>query len=85
MNEVWALSNFPFDSHLVRVHVENSAFDASHLVVTPDRENSRLGDEICLLGWKVAHLAIAERTRTYKSNYGGDVSQPRDAEPAIRA
>lgn len=80
MNEVWALINFPFDNHLARVHVENSAFDASRLVVLPDRENSRLGADICLLGWNVAHFAIAERTQIYKSSYGSDVSQHRDAE-----
>lgn len=79
MNEVWALSNFPFDNHRVRVHVENSTFDARRLVFVPDRENSRLGDEIRLSGWKMADFAIAERTQTYKSNYG-DVSLPRDAE-----
>lgn len=79
INEVWQLRDFPFDNHRIGVHLENSAHDAGSVVFVPDRENSRLGDEIRLSGWRVGDFAIGERTQTYKSNYG-DVSLPRDAE-----
>ena len=79
INEVWQLRRFPFDQHRIRVHIENSASDASAMVFVPDRDNSRLGDEIHLSGWQVSGFGIDVSTKTYKSNYG-DVSLPKDAE-----
>jgi hypothetical protein len=79
INEVWQLRSFPFDQHRLRVHIENSANDASAMVFVADRDNSRLGDEIKLSGWKVSDFGIDVATQVYKSNYG-DVSLPKDAE-----
>jgi hypothetical protein len=79
INEVWDLRRFPFDQHRPRVHIENSAADATAMVFVADRDNSRLGDEIKLSGWKVSNFGVEVATQVYKSNYG-DVSLPTNAE-----
>ena len=79
INEVWDLRRFPFDQHRPRVHIENSAADATTMLFVADRDNSRLGDEIRLSGWKVSNFGLDVATQVYKSNYG-DVSLPTNAE-----
>lgn len=81
INEVWQLRAFPFDSHRLRVHIEESAHDLRALRFVPDVENSRLGEEMRLSGWTFSNFAIAVSDKVYKTNYG-DVSLPRDAESA---
>lgn len=74
----WALETFPFDSHRVTVHLEDSQFVDSALVFEPDITNSRLGDEIGLPGWVLSGFATQATPKEYKSNYG-DTSLPSDA------
>jgi hypothetical protein len=74
----WALETFPFDSHRVLVHVEDSQFVDSALVFEPDIANSRLGDEIGLPGWVLSGFAAQASQKEYKTNYG-DSSLPTDA------
>jgi hypothetical protein len=76
--KTWGLETFPFDSHRVSVHVEDSQFVDSQLQFEPDLTNSRLGDEITLPGWKLSGFATAAVPKTYKTNYG-DTSLPTDA------
>jgi hypothetical protein len=77
--KTWALETFPFDSHRVRVFLEDSQFVSDNLVFQPDLTNSRLGDELSLPGWQLANFAIEALPKTYKSNYG-DTSLPTDAQ-----
>lgn len=74
----WGLDTFPFDSHRVRVHLEDSQYVDSALVFEPDATNSRLGDEIGLPGWVLSGFGIEAMPKEYKSNYG-DTSLPTDA------
>lgn len=74
----WALESFPFDSHRVQVHLEDSKFVDSALVFEPDLTNSRLGDEIGLPGWQLSGFAAQASQKEYQSNYG-DTTQPTDA------
>lgn len=76
--KTWGLDTFPFDSHRVRVFVEDSQFVDSALVFEPDVTNSRLGDEIGLPGWVLSGFTIEAGPKEYKSNYG-DTSLPTDA------
>jgi hypothetical protein len=77
--KTWELTNFPFDDHRVKVHVEDSQFVDSALVFEADLTNSRLGDEIGLPGWVLSGFATEAGPKTYKSNYG-DTSLPTDAQ-----
>ena len=78
ISETWDLKQFPFDSHRLRVHLEDSAHGTDELVFVPDTKNSRLGDELNLAGWQVADFKGEVGNKVYQSNYG-DTSLPSDA------
>lgn len=78
ISETWNLKEFPFDSHRLGVHLEDSAHVTSELVFVPDTKNSRLGDELNLAGWVLANFAGEVTPKVYQSNYG-DTSLPSDA------
>jgi hypothetical protein len=78
MSEAWALSRFPFDSHTVRVHIEDSALTIPDLVFSPDRNNSGLGDELGLPGWNALNFVAQVSQKIYRTNYG-DISLPKDS------
>lgn len=76
--KTWGLETFPFDSHRITVHLEDSQYVASQLAFEPDLTNSRLGDEIALPGWTLSGFATEAVPKIYKTNYG-DTSLPTDA------
>jgi hypothetical protein len=74
----WELKAFPFDSHRLSVHVEDSQFFAEQIQFVSDEANSRIGDELAIPGWTLGRFTPVVTQKTYKTNYG-DVSQPTDA------
>ena len=78
ISETWDLKEFPFDSHRLRMHLEDSAHVTSELVFVPDTKNSRLGDELNLAGWMLADFRGEVTPKVYLSNYG-DTTLPSDA------
>jgi hypothetical protein len=78
MSETWELSRFPFDSHTVRINIEDSALTIPDLVFMPDRSNSGLGDEIDIAGWNALNFMVDVKEKIYRTNYG-DISLPTDA------
>ena len=79
--ENWNLARFPFDSHRVRVYIEDSTFTAVDMVFLPDTTNSALGDELNMAGWQATNLEATVDSKTYRTNYG-DTSLPTDAQSA---
>ena len=78
VSETWDLKQFPFDSHRLQIHLEDSAHGTDELVFVPDSKNSRLGDELNLAGWVLTDFKGEVGTKVYQSNYG-DTSLPSDA------
>jgi hypothetical protein len=78
MSETWELARFPFDSHTVRIHIEDSGLTIPDLVFTPDRNNSGLGDELDIAGWNALNFVADVKAKVYRTNYG-DISLPKDA------
>lgn len=74
----WELKAFPFDSHRLSVHVEDSQFVAEQVQFVADEANSRIGDELQIPGWNLGRFTPVVAQKTYKTNYG-DVSLPTDA------
>ncbi len=77
--ETWELAKFPFDWHRTQLRIEDSALTSGDLVFTPDKNNSRLGDEIAMSGWVASNFGAEVQDRLYRSNYG-DISLPTDAQ-----
>jgi hypothetical protein len=78
MSETWELARFPFDSHTVRINIEDSGLTIPDLVFTPDRSNSGLGDELDIAGWNALNFMVDVKDKIYRTNYG-DISLPKDA------
>lgn len=78
MAETWELASFPFDSHRMRVNIEDSGFSAKDLVFVADKPNSKLGDEIDMAGWRAKDFEASIEQKVYHTNYG-DLSLPTDA------
>lgn len=78
MAETWELASFPFDSHRMRVNIEDSGFSAKDLVFVADKTNSKLGDEIDMAGWRAKDFEATIEQKVYHTNYG-DLSLPTDA------
>jgi hypothetical protein len=78
MSETWKLARFPFDSHSLRINIEDSSFTADDIVFLADTTNSALGDELNLSGWQATNFGTAIDSKTYRTNYG-DLSLPTDA------
>jgi hypothetical protein len=79
MAEAWDLAKYPFDSHTMRIAVEDSNLTADELVFVADTANSGLGDELNLSGWRASNFGTEIDSKKYRTNYG-DVSLPRDAQ-----
>lgn len=78
MADTWELRHFPFDWHRSEVRIEDSVFTADSLQFVADTNNSRLGDEIDMAGWRASRFDASVVTHVYRTNYG-DVSLPTDA------
>ncbi|MBL8359885.1 MAG: hypothetical protein JNN18_05270 [Rubrivivax sp.] len=78
INEKWDLRRFPFDGHRTNVRIEDAAHDASEMVFVADQDNSRLGDEIQMSGWRATNFTNVVELKTYRTNYG-DTSVATDA------
>lgn len=78
MSETWELSRFPFDSHTVRINIEDSGLTIPDLVFMPDRNNSGLGDELDIAGWTALNFMVDVKEKIYRTNYG-DISLPKDS------
>jgi hypothetical protein len=78
MAETWNLAKFPFDSHRVRINIEDSTYTAADMVFVADTTNSALGDELNMSGWQASNFGTVIESKVYRSNYG-DVSLPTDA------
>jgi hypothetical protein len=76
--ETWDLARFPFDSHIMRVDIEDSVFTAEDMVFEADSANSSFGDELNMSGWRAANFATEIDSKTYRTNYG-DLSLPANA------
>lgn len=78
MSETWELARFPFDSHTVRINIEDSGLTIPDLVFMADRNNSGLGDELDIAGWNALNFMADVKQKTYRTNYG-DISLPKDS------
>ena len=79
VSENWNLADFPFDHHRTEVRIEDSSLTALDLTFVADKQNSRLGDEIQMAGWKAANFDSDIQRRLYLTNYG-DISLPTHAQ-----
>lgn len=79
ISEKWELADFPFDWHRTELHIEDSAYSTTDMAFVADETNSRLGDEIDMVGWRASNFKASVQKKLYHTNYG-DISLPKDAQ-----
>lgn len=64
------VSNFPLDSHVLSVRVEDSFYDSSELSFTPDGPNTAISRNIDIPVWRISNETLSEKTFHYETNFG---------------
>ncbi len=66
----WNVQDFPFDTQLLTIDVEESDQDAKQLVYVADQQNSKYYDEIRISNWEIMDFGILDTVVTYPTSYG---------------
>ncbi|BAU15255.1 hypothetical protein LEP3755_58130 [Leptolyngbya sp. NIES-3755] len=66
----WDVRNYPFDRHTLKIHLEESTFDTSAFVYTPDTKNSSYRENMQIEGWRITGFQISPKTTVYESTFG---------------
>jgi hypothetical protein len=70
INQDWDVKYFPFDRQNVTVNIESIELDSTQIRFVPDRENSRISDELELSGWEVSPIQIRAFDYNYPTTFG---------------
>lgn len=70
LQHVWNVQNYPFDRHTLEIPIEESTYDTTALVYTPDTTNSTYKEDLHLEGWKITDFQVKQGEATYKSTFG---------------
>ncbi|SFV63805.1 hypothetical protein MNB_SV-13-1665 [hydrothermal vent metagenome] len=71
----WNLTEYPFDSHQLKIKFEDADFDYSQLTFTLDQENSKISKDLKLDGWIIEKLELIERENIMETTFGDPAIQ----------
>ncbi len=72
----WDLRNFPFDSQILEIHIEEGIDDATALTYDVDMRNSSFRKDIQVDGWKIKDFVIVKNPVTHSSTFGDPALEP---------
>lgn len=74
------LKDYPFDKHILEIHMENQELDRSEAIYIPDQkkltELEELKKKSTIPGWGILNLKIFERKHIYKTTFGRPGDSP---------
>lgn len=70
MKESWKVTDFPFDTQELVLHVENSIYDRNSLVFVPDEMGSTYDRELTLDGWHITNFRVTTDANEYTTVFG---------------
>jgi hypothetical protein len=70
MKQNWKVHDYPFDRQQIKVHVENTMFDASHLVFVPDTLGSKFDNDFAIDGWDISNFKVSTGINEYSTAFG---------------
>lgn len=70
MKQSWEVADYPFDDQELNIHVENTMFDASHLLFVADTAGSRYDPKLTVEGWDVTDFKVSTGKNSYKTSFG---------------
>jgi hypothetical protein len=66
----WDVQNYPFDRHVLRIAIENTAAPASEFAYSVDREGSKPSRDIRLDGWRMTSFEVMPEVYVYDTTFG---------------
>ncbi len=66
----WDTTNYPFDRHVLTIPLEETIYNTSEFVYTPDLKNSTYKDDLTLIGWKINKFELTTVNNTYNTTFG---------------
>ncbi len=66
----WQIDNFPFDKQLLKISLEDAAFDSKHLHYIADAKNSKINKNLKLQEWRIDSIYTVEKNVNYNTTYG---------------
>lgn len=86
MKDSWRIENFPFDHQTLRLSIENSQYDSSALIFTPDTIGQHFDKRFALRGWKIDSCVISSSIKTYETGFGDEsLAKPQTKYSTYRA
>jgi hypothetical protein len=70
MKQSWQVRDYPFDSQVLSIFVENSQFDARSCVFKADSAGQQYDHDMTVEGWKITDFRIATGTSRYETTFG---------------
>ncbi len=72
----WDLTHFPFDRQKLPIVLESVGLRAHQLQFYPDQENSTLGRDLALDGWRILGVNLIPENYGYLSTFGVTSAKP---------
>jgi hypothetical protein len=78
IKEDWDVMDFPFDSHIIEIEIEDVEKENNKLVFMPDIIGSKIDKNISIPGWEISNFKIRESEHSYETNYGDPSSKEKE-------
>lgn len=66
----WDTTNYPFDRHILTIPLEETVYNTSEFIYTPDLKNSTYKDDLTLIGWQINRFEVTTVENTYNTTFG---------------
>lgn len=76
LNETWTIRDYPFDRQTIRIGLESTDLDAGEIRFVPDRQGTRIRDDLRLDGWSIEAVRIVPSETVYRTSYGDPAIGP---------
>jgi hypothetical protein len=70
MKEKWNVQDFPFDKQHLSMPIENSQYDVSSMLFSPDVNGSRFSATEAIDGWSIRNFKVSAKTNDYETGFG---------------
>lgn len=66
----WDISDFPFDTQVLTIEIEEADKDTTELIYVADVKESKIDKELKLKDWNITNFRISDTARVYDTSYG---------------
>lgn len=70
ISQYWDVSSYPFDRHILNVHIEDAKNDEAALQYEVDRGNCGIDESCRITGWTLGEPTAEIASHLYHTNYG---------------